>query len=275
MSAELAWNRYGKSSVRLVKVRRADAEHQLVDLTIDVALEGAFDAVYTDGDNSSCLATDTMKNTVYAFARREPLDHAESFAATLADYFAMQPAVTVARIQVAEHRWTRLHPHAFARTGEEEWTTVATRTAGRTSITSGLRGLVVLKTTDSAFSGFPRDRYTTLPETRDRILATSMTATWRYAEGFSEFSMRTAVRAALLQTFAGHRSESVQHTLYAMGEAALAACDGITEIQLSLPNRHHLLVDLAPFGLDNPNEIFVATDQPYGLIEARIARTAT
>jgi urate oxidase len=270
----LTWNRYGKSSVRLVKVRRTSDPHEIVDLTIDVALEGAFEKVYTDGDNSACLATDTMKNTVYAFARRDSIDHVEAFVSTLAAHFSEKPGVSLVRIQASEHPWTRLNAHAFSRAGEEEWTTVVTRTAGRTSIASGLRGLVVLKTTDSAFSGFPRDEYTTLPETRDRILATSITATWQYADGFSGFAARTAVRAALVDVFATHKSESVQQTLYAMGEAALAACAAVTEIELSLPNRHHLLVDLAPFGLDNPNEIFVATEQPYGLIEARISRTS-
>ena len=272
MAATLAWNRYGKSSVRLVKVRRSTEPHDIVDLTVDVALEGAFDRVYTAGDNSACLATDTMKNTVYAFARVEPLDHVEAFAAKLAEYFCERPGVSLARIQAAEHPWTRLGPHAFERAGGEDWTTIATCDGGRVSISSGLRGLVVLKTTDSAFSGFPRDGYTTLPETRDRILATSITATWNYADGFDDFAKRDSVRTALLNTFAGHKSESVQQTLYAMGEAALAACEGVTEIHLALPNRHHLLVDLAPFGLDNPNEIFVATEQPYGVIEARISR---
>jgi urate oxidase len=270
--AELAWNRYGKSSVRLVKVRRSADPHEIVDLTIDVSLEGAFEKVYTEGDNSACLATDTMKNTVYAFAKADPIDYVESFASRLVEYFSEKPGVSLARVQAAEHPWRRLDAHAFARAGEEEWTTTVTWQADKTSIASGLRGLVVLKTTDSAFSGFPRDRYTTLPETRDRILATSMTATWNYADGFQEFGKRSAVRAALLDTFAAHKSESVQQTLYAMGEAALAACDGIVDIQIALPNRHHLLVDLSPFGLDNPNEIFVATEQPYGLIEARIRR---
>ncbi len=272
MPASLTWNRYGKSSVRLVKVRRSTEPHDIVDLTIDVALEGAFDKVYTGGDNSACLATDTMKNTVYAFARVEPIDHVESFAVKLVEYFCEKPGVTRACIEAAEHPWTRLHPHAFARSGEEEWTTTATSDGDGLSIVSGLRGLVVLKTTDSAFSGFPRDQFTTLPETRDRILATSINARWTYAGGFGDFGRRDAIRAALLQAFAGHKSESVQQTLYVMGEAALAACDGIVDIHLSLPNRHHLLVDLAPFGLDNPNEIFVATEQPYGLIEARISR---
>ncbi|HUK36645.1 MAG TPA: urate oxidase, partial [Vicinamibacterales bacterium] len=240
--AELTWNRYGKSSVRLVKVRRAFEPHEIVDLTMDIALEGAFDKVYTDGDNHACLATDTMKNTVYAFARVEPLDHVETFASTLAEYFSEKPGVSLVRIQVAEHPWSRLASHAFVNAGAEEWTTAITRREGRTAVASGLRGLVVLKTTDSAFSGFPRDRYTTLAETRDRILATSVAATWTYADGFQDFAKRSVVRSALLETFAAHRSESVQQTLYAMGEAALSACDGLTDIELALPNRHHLLV---------------------------------
>ncbi len=275
MPAALTWNRYGKSSIRLVKIRRDVEPHELVDLTVDVALEGAFDRVYTDGDNGACLPTDTMKNTVYAFARSDRLEHVEAFAVTLAEYFAQKPGVSLARIETTEYPWSRLAAHAFARDGREEWTASVTRSAaGPTSIAAGLRGLVVLKTTDSAFSGFPRDRYTTLAETRDRVLATSITASWRYADGFRSFGRRVDVRAALLSAFAAHRSESVQQTLYAMGEAALAACDGVVDIQLALPNRHHLLVDLSPFGLDNPNEVFVATEQPYGLIEARVSRSS-
>jgi urate oxidase len=278
MSPELTWNRYGKSGVRLVKVRRATESHDIVDLTIAVALEGAFEPVYADGDNASCLATDTMKNTVYAFARQDPLDHIEAFASRLAEHFAAKSGVTLARIEAVEHPWTRLsvggqpQPHAFARAGTEEWTTVVTRSAGTASVESGVRGLVVLKTTDSAFAGFLRDRYTTLPETRDRILGSSITAKWQYASGFADYGARDTIRRALVETFAEHKSESVQHTLYAMGEAALA-CAGVVEIQISLPNRHYLLVDLAPFGLENPGEIFVVTDQPYGLIEARLSRT--
>ena len=278
----LAWNRYGKSRVRLVKVRRPHAgdPHDVVDLTIDVQLEGAFDDVYVAGDNSACLATDTMKNTVYALARRDPIAHVEAFALRLADHFAEKPAVSRARISAFEHRWNpievggRPHPHAFTQPGGEQWTTVVTRDAhGPASVASGVTNLVVLKTADSAFAGFPRDELTTLPETEDRILATSVTASWRYRAPTIDFSARDLVRRALLETFAGHVSRSVQHTLYAMGEAALAACADVTEITLTLPNRHHLLVDLQPFGLDNPNEIFVATDQPFGLIEATIRRS--
>jgi urate oxidase len=272
---QLSWSRYGKSHVRLVKVRRPDGRsaHEIVDLTIDVQLEGAFDAVYVDGDNGACLATDTMKNTVYALARQDPIDHVEAFAARLADHFIAKPAVSRARISAIEHRWNRVSDHAFEQPGGEQWTAVVTRDRADRSVSSGLTNLVLLKTADSAFSAFPRDEYTTLPETEDRILATSLTAVWTYRVGATDFSARERIRHALVETFAAHVSRSVQHTLYAMAQATLAACADLAEITLTLPNRHHLLVDLAPFGLDNPNEIFVATDQPFGLIEATVRRT--
>ncbi len=279
----LGANRYGKSRIRLVKVRRGptgsvDAPHELLDLTIDVMLEGAFGAVYVDGDNAACLATDTMKNTVYAFARMNEIAHVETFALKLASHFVEQPAVAGAAVAAIEHRWDRLaahghtHPHAFVQRGGEQWTTKVRHDAAGTRVSSGLTNLVVLKTSDSAFAGFPRDAYTTLPETTDRILATAVTAVWAYRSDTADFGARERIRTALVESFAAHDSRSVQHTLYAMGEAALAACSDITEISLSLPNRHHVLVDLQPFGLDNPNEIFVATDQPFGLIEATVRR---
>jgi urate oxidase len=301
MTHALAWNRYGKSRIRLVKVRRppatasdgadAAAPHHLVDLTLDVQLEGAFDAVYVEGDNRACLATDTMKNTVYAIARQDPIDHVEAFALRLAGHFAAQAAVSRVTIRAVEQPWDRLsahgraHPHAFVQRGAEQWTAVveqdarhvapeSDRDAAPATVTAGVTNLVVLKTGGSSFAGFPRDRYTTLAETDDRLLATSMTASWVYRAGTVDFAARDLIRAALVETFAAHDSRSMQHTLYAMADAALAACASVAEITLTLPNRHHLLVDLAPFGLDNPNEIFVATDQPFGLIEATVRRTA-
>jgi urate oxidase len=278
MSPTLSWNRYGKSHVRLVKVRRTPNRHEIADLTIDVQLEGAFEPVYADHDNQTCLPTDTMKNTVYAFARRDPIEQVEAFCLRLADHFAGKPFVSRVLISTTEHRWERLtsggrpHPHAFVQPGVEAWTAVVSRTGTECEVTSGLVNLVLLKTTNSAFSGFLRDELTTLADADDRVLATSVTARWRYGPPTFDFSVRDAIRTALIETFASHESQSVQHTLYAMGEAALAACDGITEITLALPNRHHLLVDLRPFGLDNPNDVYVATDQPFGLIEATVRR---
>jgi len=218
------------------------------------------------------VATDTMKNTVYAFARRFAIDHVEAFLTRLADHFVEKQAVSAVRLSGMEHAWTRLADHAFVQPGREQWTCVVTRDSNGTSVVAGLSDLIVLKTAHSAFAGFPRDEYTTLPETSDRIFATAVTAAWSYRAGFANFGARAAVRSALVDAFAAHDSQSVQHTLKAMAEAALRACPDVTDITLSMPNRHHLLVDLKPFGLDNPNEVFVATDQPYGLIEATFRR---
>ena len=278
----IGWNRYGKARVRLVKVVRpsgndASSPHRLVDLTLDVQLEGAFQPVY-DGDNRLCVATDTMKNTAYALARQLPVEPVEAFAAALADHFLNKPAVERVCISVSEQPWRHLtvqdrpHPHAFMHAGTERWTARVLRDQRGTAVSSGVADLVVLKTADSAFEGFPRDEYTTLRETADRILATSVTAVWTYRRESSSYGAREAIRSALLEAFAAHDSQSVQHTLAAMGDAALGVCPDVTEITLTLPNRHHLLVDLAPFGLDNPNEIFVGTSEPYGLIEATVRR---
>ena len=289
MPAHLTWNRYGKARIRLLKVRRPSANrpadgpepavpHEISDLTIDVQLEGAFEPVYVGGDNALCVATDTMKNTVYALARQDPIEHVETFAIRLIDHFARKRAVSRVTISAAEHRWRRLwtngtaHAHAFEQDGAERWTAAIVHDVTGTRVRSGLTDLVLLKTSDSGFSGFPRDEFTTLPDSDDRILATSVTATWEYAAGTTDFGARDRIRTAIVETFAAHDSRSVQHTLYAMAEAALQACEDVGEITLSLPNRHHLLVDLRPFGLDNSNEIFVATDQPFGLIEATVKR---
>src|SRR4029079_1733342 len=217
----LSWNRYGKARVRLVKVRRQRDLHELVDVTLDIQLEGAFEPVYVDGDNQRCVATDTMKNTVYAFARTDDIAHIELFAERLAGHFAKQPFVNRARISATEQPWRRVsvggrpHPHAFEQPGGEQWPAVVTGDAEGTQVSSGITNLVLLKTTDSAFADFARDQFTTLSDTTDRILATAVTAWGRYRTGMRDFSVRAAVRQALVETFAAHDSRSVQHTLYA------------------------------------------------------------
>ena len=276
----LAENGYGKSRVRLVKVSRREGRHELRDLTVSIRLEGNFEDAHVRGDNRDVLPTDTMKNTVYALARQLEIEAIEEFARALATHFLPEnPAVSRARVSIREHVWSRIpvggrpHPHAFVRGSDE--VDVATVTAEENSlqVESGIDELRILKTTGSAFEGYPRDRYTTLRETSDRVLATAMRVRWTY--GLIEIShseCRSRAREAMLETFAEHESRSVQHTAYAMGEAVLERCPEIDAVAFSLPNKHHLLVDLAPFGLDNPNEIFVATEEPYGLIEAVVRR---
>jgi urate oxidase len=280
MTPRLAWNAYGKAAVRLVKVDRGAARHVLHDLTVEIQLQGNFGPTHTAGDNSSVLPTDTMKNTVYALARRGPVDPPEEFGERLARHFlGACPAARRAVLAIAVNRWDRArvsdtpHDHTFVQGPAERRLATVTVDETGVGVEAGLDGLGLLKTTGSGFAGFLRDGYTTLKETDDRILATDVEARWKYVRPPRGYTGAwSAVRASLMETFARQRSVSVQQTLYAMGEAALARCGEIGEIRLILPNRHHLLVDLAPFGLDNPNEIFVATREPYGRIEAVITR---
>jgi urate oxidase len=268
---------YGKSEVRVVKVTRTPGRHALRDLTVDVALEGDFKAAHVSGDNSALLATDTMRNVVYALARTHPIDSLESFGATLVEHFLRAgPTVERVRIDIAEHPWERLgdHEHAFQRGHGGARLARVSGDGAQTAYEAGLDDLLVLKTTASGWEGFVRDEHTTLPETDDRILATIVTARWEYDEGPGDFEATwTAVRDTLLDAFGDHYSPSVQFTLNRMGEAVLERHHAVQRIHLSLPNRHHLLFDLDRFGLDNPNEVFHATTEPYGLIEGTIERS--
>lgn len=274
---------YGKSEVRLVKVSRGPGGHELHELTVDVGLEGDFDAAYTEGDNTGLLATDTMRNTVYALAKEHPIEDIESFGERLVEHFLGAGAgVTRASVHIVEHPWDRLevggrpHEHAFQR--GSGGTRVATVTgdgggAGGRQIQAGIDDLLVLKTTGSGWEGFLRDRYTTLPETSDRILATVITARWSYLGGDIDYGeLWRSVRETILEAFCDHYSPSVQFTLHHMGGAVLDARPEVARISFSLPNKHHLLYDLERFGLENANEIFQPTDEPYGLIEGTVER---
>ncbi|MDQ2870926.1 MAG: urate oxidase [Acidobacteriota bacterium] len=276
----LAENSYGKSGIRLVHRRRRGDRHEIRDLTVAIALEGDFEAAHVEGDNSLVLPTDTMKNTVYALARTRGIGAIETFALTLAGHFLeASAAASTARISISERLWSRLpsgsgeHPNAFVLAGAERRFVRVERTRSAASVHAGLEDLTLLKSASSGFSGFLRDAYTTLRETEDRILATAVRTVWSYAPGeISWEPVARAIRSTLLETFADHVSASVQQTLHAMGEAVLDAHSEVTEIRLSMPNKHHLLVDLSPFGLDNPGEVFVATEEPFGLIEATLRR---
>jgi urate oxidase len=274
MSVTLAENSYGKQAVRLVTVHRFPDRHELKDVTVAVGFEGDFAAAYTDGDNRGVLPTDTMKNTVYALAAGHPFDNIEDFGLLLTDHFlANNPRASRVRVDLAEHPWEPIETSgtAFRQPGGERRTAQVTRDREGIKVLSGLENLVVMKTAKSAFEGFPRDGYTTLPETSDRLLATAVRATWRYSRPDVPFGLWHQVRRVLLETFAEHDSRSVQHTLYAMGEAVVRTLD-VEEIHLAMPNRHHIPVDLRPFGLENRNEIFVAATEPYGLIEGTVRR---
>src|SRR5712692_833213 len=256
MTIVLGDNQYGKAETHLVRVTRDGPTHDIKDVTVTIALAGDFKASHVDGDNSNVVPTDTQKNTVFAFAKEAPMGEIEEFALRLARHFARDfAAVHRARVSIEEFLWDRIdvggrpHPHAFVRAGAEKRLTTSTCTKDAAWVVSGLSDLVLLKSTGSEFTGYPKDRYTTLEETRDRVLAT-----------------------ALIEAFASKHSLALQQTLYEMGSTVLESRPDIAEIRLSLQNKHHFVVDLSPIGLENHNEVFYASDRPYGLIEGTVTR---
>jgi urate oxidase len=278
---ELAENRYGKSRVRLMKVTRHPHGNDLHEWTVQVLLKGDFDSAHIEGDNSKILPTDTMKNTVYSVARTSTATSMEAYAKELADFFiSRNPQVTSAAIRIESTLWKRLsfdgtpHPSAFMRGSDELQTTHVERAQNEDfQIHSGLQNLVILKTANSGFEGYIKDSLTTLKETNDRLFGTAVSATWHYTtHDFDHNAVRSTIRETMLRTFADHNSKSVQQTLYAMAQSALEAVPQIDDMEIAMPNKHCLLVDLSRFGQDNPNEIFVPTDEPHGYIEARVRR---
>lgn len=277
----LGENRYGKSRVRLSRITRHGDRHDFQEWTVGVLLHGDFESSFTQADNSKILPTDTMKNTVYSIARDSKAATIEEFAIELGDYLlANNPQVSMTNIEIDEKAWERLHsdgsaaPTTFRLCGPEQNTVSATREKnGPWNLVSGIEGLTLLKTAKSAFTGYIQDRLTTLKPATDRIFGTSATIEWHFASSSPDYTaVRFRILGALLRTFAAHHSMSVQHTLFDMGKAALDAAPEIARIKLTMPNLHHLLADLSPFGQDNPNHIFVPIDEPHGYIEATVER---
>lgn len=281
MGIVLGPNRYGKAETRVVRIVRDTPRHEIRDLNVTTALHGAFAAAHTDGDQSQVLPTDTQKNTAFAYAKQHGVSSPEDYALALGRRLVdATPAAEGAHVRVEEYAWDRIqvdgsgHDHAFVRRGGEVRVAEVDVARDGATVVAGLHDLVLLKSTGSEFKGFLRDEYTTLPDADDRILATALQAQWSYRPG-SELAWDAtydAVRALLLATFATTYSRALQETLYAMGRAVLEAHDEIESISLTAPNKHHFIVDLAPFGLDNPGEVFIAADRPYGLIEATVVR---
>jgi urate oxidase len=282
VTVTLGHNQYGKAETRVVRVYRDSDPHEIVDYNVSVALVGDFAEIHLTGDNGKCLTTDATKNTVNAFAKEqgEAARQPESFGLALARHFVddVEPVIR-ARIKLEMYPWNRLEhggtpsPHAFSREGSYVRTATVTCDGSRAWVVSGVKELVLLKTTDSEFHGFLHDRYTTLQPTHDRIMATSVTSQWWHTSEDVDWgkSFGTTM-ATMTDVFAGHHSLALQQTLYAMGEAIIEGQPSIAEVRFSLPNRHHFVIDLSPFGLDNPNEVFHADDRPYGYIEGTVRR---
>jgi urate oxidase len=272
-------NQYGKAETHIVRITRSSPRHEIKDITVTIALAGDFTQTHLTGDNSKVVPTDTQKNTVFAFAR-EPIGEIEDFGIRLARHFVGEFAsVYRARVHLEEAAWSRIsvggkpHDHAFVTAGSDKRMATVTSSDDGSWVVSGLGDLVVLKSTGSEFHGYIKDRFTTLPETEDRILATSVVARWRHAGTDTDWHQSFAeVRRLLLETFAAKHSLSLQQTLYAMGEAVLQARPEVAEVRMAMSNKHHFAVDLTPFGMANEHEVFYASDRPYGLIEGTLLR---
>lgn len=284
MAIRLGPNQYGKAENRVVRVYRDTARHQIRDLNVSTSLRGRFEDAHVTGDQGEILPTDTQKNTVFAFAKEKGVGSIEDFALTLGDhYLAATPAADGSRVEVEEYPWERIqvdgagHDHSFVRSGSGVRTTVVNidgRGEDRKAfVVSGIKDLVVLKSTGSEFHGYLKDEYTTLPETHDRILATSLVARWRYDHTEVDWDKSyESIKLLLLQRFAEIHSLALQQSLYGMGETVLEQHPEVAEIRFSAPNKHHFLTDLSPYGVENPGEVFHAADRPYGLIEATVVR---
>ena len=272
--ATIGPNRYGKSAIRVVKIVRDADRHAVRDLTVAIALEGDFASSYVEGDNALVVATDTMKNTVYAFAREHLTGAVEAFGSVLARHFLAVTQVDQATVSIEEHGWRPIGTagDAFSRDRSSTRTAVVTATRDELTFDAGIADLTLMKTAKSAFAGFPRDEYTTLPDTDDRIMATKLSATWRYIDETEYDASFDAIVRTLLDLFATHESASVQHSIWLIGRAIIDHHPEVASVTLTLPNLHHWLADLSPFGQPNDREIFIATTEPHGLIQATVRR---
>jgi len=281
MKIELIQNNYGKSRVRVVKVKRNGAHHEMKEFMVNVQLEGDFDAVHINGDNTGLLTTDAMKNTVYALAKDHPVESIEDFALFLSDHFLKNnDNVDHVSIEIIESLWIRTsiggapHTHSFISAGNEKRTCLVERTNDDVYVSSGIFDMLIMNTTGSEFWGYKKEQFTSLPETKDRIFETSVKATWDYVrdEDIDYNANYQKARNTIIEVFAGHQSLSVQHTIYEIGKIMLETCPDIDEIAFSMPNKHCIPVNLSVYGMENANEVFVPTDEPHGLIEAVIGR---
>jgi urate oxidase len=280
MKIKLARNAYGKNAINLSKIIRHADHHEFRQISVNISLEGDFETVHTLGNNTQILPTDTQKNTVYALAKEKFISSIEEFGLVLSNHFLVNnPQLSKVSIEIEEHLYSRLsfdkqqHSHAYISSGNEKHTTIIEQTTTNIKVISGIKNMLILKTTDSGFEHYIKDKYTTLKETADRILATECRASWQYTTHELDFeTLYKSIRETLLKTFAHHKSLSVQHTLYAIGEEVLKRNPEVEEINLIMPNKHHILYNLEQFGMENQNEIFVATDEPYGYITGTVSR---
>ena len=272
----LGRNQYGKAENHVVRINRDTDRHEIRDLVVTSQLRGDLEEVHTLGDNAHCVPTDTQKQTVFAFAQQYGIESPEQFLLKLADHFTGEfEWITGGRWAAQEYAWNRIndHDHCFVQHKDEVRTAVVVADGEERTVIAGFKDLTVLKSTQSGFTGYPKDKYTVLPETEDRIMSTDVATRWRYNTTDVDYdAVYENVKKIILTKFTDHYSKALQETLYLMGKAVIEAHPEIDEIKFSCPNKHHFVYDLGFCGLENDKETHWAADRPYGLIEATIQR---
>jgi urate oxidase len=275
----LAQMTYGKDGVRVMRIDRKTDRHEVRELTVRAMMTGDFGGAFTSADNSTSISTDTVKNVVNVVARENIAAGTELFCAAVAKRLLEYPQVETATVTGHETKWSRLtvdgtpHQHSFTLDGNGKPFAKVAMTHSGSTVESGVSGFTFMKTTQSGWAGYVKDKYTTIPETHDRMAATAMDASWRWSRAPASYEAANAtILATALKVFATTYSSSIQDSLYRMGTAVLEAVPELIDISMACPNKHYLLINLTPFGLDNNNEVFVATDDPHGQIECTVGR---
>ncbi|KAM9998476.1 hypothetical protein ACTFIY_008128 [Dictyostelium cf. discoideum] len=282
--ATLIDNRYGKARVRVLRVFKGPNEyHKVFDFDCRVLLRGEeFSETYLTGDNSKVVATDTMKNTVYVIAQKEEFKSLEEYGILLGKHFlATYSWVNGVEVVMRENQWRRIktsngkeQAHSFQRDREIHSVTVTSSREKSPVVVSGIDDLLIMKTTQSGFEGFHRDRYTSLKETKDRIFATVVTANWTYNTLSVDYSkVFEQFKLSVFDIFAQTYSRSVQETLFLIAKDVISKVPQVEQVHLSLPNKHAFGFDFSRLNIENNQTVFQPVEEPSGLIEGTIKRS--
>ncbi|XP_022094694.1 uricase-like [Acanthaster planci] len=279
---------HGKHGVRVMQHRRQGDIHSIKEFTVKTKLGLATRKEYTNSDNSDVIPTDSQKNTVYALAKSKGITTPEQFALDLCQHFkGKYDQVQWAEVTVEEAPWRRLnqsgkeHAHAFIQTLEaKRYCVVQQERKGPPVVWGGLSDLKILKTTQSGFAGYVHDEYTSLPETDDRIVCSSVDGKWRYSdiEGMDFDETWEMCKTAILDEFAGPPNSgtfsfSIQEILFQCTQRMMNKVAEVDQIELDMPNIHYVFADLEKIGLENDGEIIMPTSDPHGIIRVAVSRT--
>ncbi|HEX5473207.1 MAG TPA: hypothetical protein VFX12_00985 [Vicinamibacterales bacterium] len=280
--AQISASSYGGSRVRLLRLFRRGDRDDPRDLAVGVRFEGDFSTAFREGVPEGIIPAETLTRLVQRVAREQPSADLEPLGLALcARILDRHPHVGRVRVEIVERPWTRVQiggkaqGQTFTDSGAERRLATVTSNGTRAAVVAGLEQLVLMRTT-----GFAPPRRKGAPDEAaadglQTLLVVTLGARWRYAEGDLPFALyREGARLAILETFARHAARTLQHTLYAIADVLLATYQEIAEVTLTAEERPYRPADLFEEGLENPDEVFVARDEPLGVVEVTVTRSA-